>query len=242
MNILHITDPAFADRHWQALYALLELLHERYDCRFARIGWEQTKERFLSLAQSDARFDRFVVFDGPAAIGWAEFLVFAAGTDNECASVRLEAADAVPPEDFERLIAAECLRQLETCRARSAHLMAETEHVSNIARRWFANELNQLTRFRLDRATAQVTRMQSWLTIIPQQNPELRCGSSHRYRTSISKPTPHHLSATSTTCRRSVNPLNHSTSPSTKPDATSSGGGRTKHTFTPMLFLIRTER
>lgn len=173
MNLLHIADAAFTDRHWQAYYALLELLHDRYRCRFARIGWERTKQQLLSLVQSDPYYHRFVVFEDHSGLGWGDFRLLAPGTASESVSVRIESAAAPPLSAFETLVAREFLRLLEPCQVHIANLMAETPHVSDMARRWNGHELNQLTRFQLDRATAQTERMTSWLTTIPQEHPEL---------------------------------------------------------------------
>jgi hypothetical protein len=174
MKLLHITESSFADQHWQACYTLLETLHDRYDSRMAKIGWEQTRERSLSLATRDTNYRRFVVFDDGSAIGWADFRVLAPGAKGQCVSVQVEAADDPAPEEFERLVAAELLRLLETCGSKSAHIMAVTEQISAIARHWNGNELNRLTRFRLRRATANTPLMRSWLEEFPRENPDLR--------------------------------------------------------------------
>ncbi len=174
MKLLDITDPAFTDHHWQACYALMETLHDRYASRLAKIGWEQTKTRLHSLAAKDANYHRLVVFDDNDAIGWGDFRVLAPGTEGQCVSVRVEAADDPAPEELERIVAAEFLRLLEECGSKSAHILAITEQMSAIARHWNGTELNRLTRFRLHRATANAPLMQSWLERYPRENPGLR--------------------------------------------------------------------
>lgn len=174
MNILHVTDNAFTDRCWQAYYALMEALYDRYQTPMARIGWEQTKQKFLSLAESDPNYHQFVAFDEQTAVGWADFRVFAPGTDGQCASIRVESVDEGVSGEFERMVAAEFLHLMEKQKLNSVHVMAVTEDVSAIARRWHGNELNRLDRFRLYRAKAQTLRMKSWLDRIPRDNPDLR--------------------------------------------------------------------
>lgn len=174
MKLLRITDPSFADRHWQAHYALLETLHDRYHSRMARIGWERTKTSLLSLASNDPAYHRFAVFDDTTAIGWGDLKVFAPGTEGQCVSVRAEAADDPAPEEFERLVAGEFLRLLDDCGSRNAHIMATNEQMSTIATHWHGQQLNRLEQFRLNRATANTSLMKSWLEQIPHEHPDLR--------------------------------------------------------------------
>jgi len=174
MKLLHITNPAFTDRHWQAYYSLLESLRDRYESPMARIGWEETKTRLLSMAANNAHHHRFAVFDGDTAAGWADFTVFAKGTPGENVSVRVEALHDPAPEEFERLVGAEFLRLLDENGLDSAHLAANTERISAIARHWLGNALNRVERFSLRRADARTQLMESWLERIPRENPELR--------------------------------------------------------------------
>ncbi|MGD8605568.1 MAG: hypothetical protein PVF49_13455 [Anaerolineales bacterium] len=174
MNILHITDSDFSDRDWQAYYTLLETLHERFHSRFARVGWEQTKERFLSLADADPNYRRFIIFDGQTAVGWADFNVLAASTSAQTFNAILEPIYDEAPAEFERIVADEFLRLMEEHRAGSVHIMAATQRVAAIARRWHACALNRLDTFRLLRAKAQTARMRSWLETYPKENPSLR--------------------------------------------------------------------
>lgn len=174
MELLHITDPSMTDRHWQAHYALLETLHERYHSRLARVGWEQTRQQLVSLVANDPAYYRLIVFDGETAVGWGDLRVMAPGGAGQCVSVRVEAADDPAPAEFERLVAAEFLRLLEERGAKTAHIMAITEQTSAIASHWHGEELNLLEQYRLNRAEANTGLMESWLVRIPRENPRLR--------------------------------------------------------------------
>ncbi|MDH3890525.1 MAG: hypothetical protein OEV49_05525 [candidate division Zixibacteria bacterium] len=174
MDLFHITDPSFTDQRWQAYYALMETLHEKYDSSMAKVGWVQTKERFLSLMDSDPDYYRFVLFDQQTAVGWADLNVMSPNTPDQCVSVRVDSVYEDASGEFERIVAAEFLRLLHECKSHSAHIMATTRRISNIARRWSGTELNRLDRFRLIRKKANTSLMKSWLDDIPRQNPALR--------------------------------------------------------------------
>ncbi|MGD8605569.1 MAG: hypothetical protein PVF49_13460 [Anaerolineales bacterium] len=174
MNVLHITDPTFTDRHWQSYYTLLEALHDRYESPIAKTGWERTKKTFLSLAHSDPNYRRFVALDGDTAIGWADFKLYAPGTDQQSVMVRFEPLSDQVPEELEHCVAAEFLRLLDKYGVTSAHLTATTERIAVVARHWRGRVLNRLDRFRLYRSRAETRRMRSWLERIPRENPDLQ--------------------------------------------------------------------
>ena len=174
MKTLHIADRLFNDQCWQAYYALLEILRERYESPMARIGWEQTKESFLSLMEIDPGYHRFVIFDGQTAVGWADFDIHAKGMPGQNASVRVESVYDHAPKAFECIVAAELLNLMKMCSSNSARLWTTTERIAAIARHWSGRELNRLDRFRLYRAKAPTALMESWLKKIPQEHPGLR--------------------------------------------------------------------
>ncbi len=174
MKLLHIADPSFTDQHWQAYYSLMETLLEKYQTAMARVGWEQTRERFLSLMKSDKEYYRFVIFDNQTAVCWADLKIMAPGTPGQNVFVRVESTYEDAPEEFERILAAEYLRLLRKHDSASAHIMAPTQRISAIARHWNGTELNRFDQFRLSRAKANTSLMKSWLENIPRDNPDLR--------------------------------------------------------------------
>ena len=76
MEIFHFTDSRLTDKQWQSHYSLLETLHKLYNSPMARIGWEDTKIRMLSLMESDPDYYRFVPYFGEHSsksvydVGW----------------------------------------------------------------------------------------------------------------------------------------------------------------------------
>lgn len=173
MKLIHITDEAFTDKHWQAYYSLMEILFEKYKSPMARVGWEKVKVRFLSLMDIDPDYYRFVVFDEETAVGWADLNVQSPGTSEQNVSVRIDAVYERAPDEFEKLVATEFLRLLDERKSTTAHLMAPSQRISAIARHWSSKELNRLDRFQLHRQKANISLMRSWLNKIPKANPDL---------------------------------------------------------------------
>lgn len=174
MTSIHISDKAFTAQRWQAYYALMESLSDKYDSPLARTGWEAYKKRIHSAVASDPNYFRFVVFENELALGWADFNVFSPGTPDQSISVSVDFVYDTPPQDFNQLVAAELGHLMERVKISLFHMAASTQRISALARLWSGKELNRLNRFRLVRKEANSPLMKSWLNEIPSKNPDLR--------------------------------------------------------------------
>jgi hypothetical protein len=173
-SVKYIDDVSFTDENWQAYYSLMELLHDKYQGRFARSHWQDFKRVHLEFIKSEECFHRFTVFDNDKITGWASLRILNKGTPQQVAYFMCDAAYNVIPKGVARVVADELVRLMPQYDCKSAAFMALAERIARVGDIWGVEKLGQINRFRLYRDKANDGVIEQWLNEIPAANPDLR--------------------------------------------------------------------
>jgi hypothetical protein len=173
-QVLCIGEDQISDEHWQGYYALLLELKARYQTPYSLISWQTTRDRILSVYESEKGFRRAFVMKDNKFVGWTGLNGRNIGTPRQTAFFIFDLLEEYSESTLERTIVAQIDRWLDHFGLSESYCVVNDAHREKVTRSWGAQILSRLDEYVLERESARPEVIDDWLRAIPENHPDLR--------------------------------------------------------------------